>query len=345
MSSERVKIALDTMGGDYAPENIVSGAVQALKEYPDLFIYLVGDEPKILNELRKHNVRDFTDRFEIRHTTQVVDMNDGAVEGIRRKKDSSILRAVELVRDEVAQAVVSAGHSGASMAAAQIRLRTLPGVTRSAIATVMPTEKNLFVLIDAGANTEVDPENLVEFAIMGSIFSRKFLHYEKPQVGLMSNGTEDGKGNALVKEAFKLLSQAPIHFKGNVEGHDLFCNPVEVVVCDGFTGNVILKTAESIAEAMFEWLRSEMKRSPWRIFGAMLAKGAFRAIRKKTNYEEYGGSLLLGVNGVCVICHGASTAKAIKNAIRVARESIESHLNPVIVEEIKKYHDAQSLSS
>lgn len=345
MSSEPVRIALDAMGGDFAPENPVAGAIQALKIYPELFVYLVGDELKILNELRKHEVRDLTHRFEVKHTTQVIEMGDGAVEGIRRKKDSSILRAVELVRDGLAQAVVSAGHTGAALASAQIRLRTLPGIARSAIATVMPTETNLFVLIDSGANPEVDPENLVEFAIMGTIFSREVLQYKNPRVGLMSNGTEDGKGNSLVKESFKLLSQAPINFHGNVEGHDLFCNPVEVVVCDGFTGNVVLKTAESIADAIFSWLKRELKKSPFRMFGAWLAKGAFRAIRRKTNYEEYGGSLLLGVNGVCVIAHGASTPKAIKNAIRVARESIAHQVNPMIVEQIKAYHDSQSIST
>ncbi len=334
-----MKIALDAMGGDLAPANLIAGAIQALREYPDVYLYLVGDESRIVAELKKHNASEFSSRFEIRHASQVVEMSDGAVEGIRRKKDSSISRAVELVKDGAADAIVSAGHTGAAVAATAIKLRTLPGVDRPGIATVMPTEKNLFVLIDSGANIDTRALNLVEYAIMGSVYSREVLGFKKPRVGLMSIGTEDAKGNELTKEAFKYLTSAPIHFAGNVEGHDLFENPVEVVVCDGFTGNVVLKTSESIANAIFHWLKHELKRSPLRMIGAWLAQGAFQAIRRKTNYEEYGGSLLLGVNGICIIAHGSSTPKAIKNAIRVAREAILQQVNPHIISEIKAYHE------
>jgi glycerol-3-phosphate acyltransferase PlsX len=200
---------------------------------------------------------------------------------------------------------------------------------------VLPTESNLFVLIDSGANVDAKPIHLAQYAIMGSVLSHRVLGYEKPRVGLMSIGSEDAKGNELTKETFKLLGALPIHFRGNIEGHDLFENPVEVVVTDGFTGNVVLKTCESIAGAMFKWLKHELSRGPIRILGAALAQNAFRAIKRKTNYEEYGGSQLLGVDGVCIIAHGVSSPKAIRNAIRVACESIQQELNPHIVREIE----------
>lgn len=335
-----MKIALDAMGGDFAPANPIGGALQALRDFSDIHLILVGDEAKLRAELRKQGGEEFSSRYEIRHASQVVEMSDGAVEGIRRKKDSSISRSVELVKDGLAEAVVSAGHTGAAVAATTIKLRTLPGVDRPGIATVMPTETNLFVLIDSGANIEAHASNLVEFAIMGSVYSREILGFRKPRVGLMSIGTEDVKGNDLTKDAFKLLSNAPINFKGNVEGHDLFENPVEVVVCDGFVGNVVLKTCESIANAIFHWLKHELKKSPIRMLGAWLAQGAFQAIRRKTNYEEYGGSLLLGVNGICVIAHGSSTPKAIRNAIRVARDGVRQQINPQIVNEMALYHES-----
>jgi glycerol-3-phosphate acyltransferase PlsX len=336
-----VKIALDAMGGDFAPKNPIAGAIEALRAYPDVELLLVGDEAKIQAELDKYSLGDLSARIEIKHASQVVEMSDGAVEGIRRKKDSSISRSVDMIKDGVAEAVVSAGHTGAAVAATTIKLRTLPGVDRPGIATVMPTEKNLFVLIDAGANIDARPDHLVEYAIMGSVYSREVLGFKNPTVGLMSIGTEAMKGNDLTKETFKLLSAAPINFKGNIEGHDLFENPVEVVVCDGFVGNVVLKTSESIAQAIFHWLKHELMKTPFRMFGAWLARNAFAAIRRKTNYEEYGGMPLLGVNGICIIAHGASTPKAIKNAIRVAREAITHQVNPKIIAEMSRLHESK----
>lgn len=333
-----MKIALDAMGGDFAPANPVAGAVQALREYPEIELILVGDETQVRAELAKHDVRGLEGRFEIRHASQVVEMSDSAVEGVRRKRDSSIGRAVDLVKEGVAEAVVSAGHTGAAVAASVIKLRTLPGVERPGIATTIPTETNVFVLMDAGANIDATPRHLLDYAIMGSIYSREILGFEKPRVGLLSIGSEDVKGNDLTKETFNLLSNAGLHFKGNVEGHDLFEHPVEVVVCDGFVGNVVLKTSESLANAIFHWLKNELKKGPLRLLGAWLARHAFLAIKKKTNYEEYGGSLLLGVNGVCVIAHGGSTAKAVKNAIRVGKEAVAHRVNPIIVEQIQKLH-------
>jgi len=333
-----MRIALDAMGGDFGPPNIVGGAVLALKEYPRIQkLFLVGDTPKIEAELKKHGCND--GRIEIFHATQVVEMQDGAVDAVRRKKDSSVSRAVDLVKKGEAEAIVSAGHTGAAVAATTIKLRTLPGVDRPGIAAVMPSETNLFVLIDAGANSDARAEHLLQYAIMGSVYSRHVLGYKNPTIGLMSIGGEDVKGSDLTKEVFKMLKASSLNFRGNIEGHDLFADPVEVVVCDGFVGNVILKTCESIGDAIFKWLKHELTRTRTRMLGAYLARNAFLTIKKKVNYEEYGGMPLLGVNGICIIAHGASTPKAIKNALRVAAESIEHQVNPHIVEEIRRYHE------
>src|SRR4030081_2448978 len=334
-----MKIALDAMGGDFGPPHLVAGAVMALREYSHIEkLFLVGDTPQIEAELKKHKCSDH--RIEIVHATQVVEMSDGAVDAVRRKKDSSVSRAVDLVKKGDADAIVSAGHTGAAVAATTIKLRTLPGVDRPGIAAVIPSETNIFVLIDAGANSDPRAEHMMQYAIMGSVYSRHVLGYKSPAVGLMSIGDEDVKGSDLTKEVFKMLKLSGLNFRGNIEGHTLFADPVEVVVCDGFVGNVILKTCESIADAVFTWLKHELTRTPLRKVGALLARDAFDTIRGKTNYEEYGGSPLLGVDGICIIAHGASTPLAVKNALRVAAESIEQQVNPHIVEEIRRYHEA-----
>jgi len=333
-----MKIALDAMGGDFGPSYLVPGAVMALQEYPHIEkLFLVGDAAQIEAELKKHNCNDR--KIEIVHATQVVDMSDRAVEAVRRKKDSSISRAVDLVKHDKADAVVSAGHTGAAVAASAIKLRTLPGIDRPGIAAVLPTETNVFVLIDAGANIDARPEHLVQYAFMGTVYSRHVLGYKSPKVGLISLGEEDVKGNEMTKEVFKMLKKSSLNFVGNIEGRHLFEDPVEVVVCDGFVGNVILKTCESISVAIFAWLKHELARTPMRKLGALLARESFRSIRDKTNYEEYGGSPLLGVDGICIIAHGSSTPLAVKNALRVAAESIEQQVNPHIVEEIRRYHE------
>ena len=332
-----MKIALDAMGGDFAPANTVEGAMLALKENQKIeSLFLVGDQTRIEGELKRLSFSD--PRIEIVHASQVVEMTDGAVESVRRKKDSSVSRAVDLVKSGKADALVSAGHTGAAVAATTIKLRTLPGIERPGIAAVMPTESNVFVLIDAGANIDARPVHLLQYAIMGAVYSRHVLGYKNPAIGLMSIGDEDVKGSDFTKEVFKLLKESSLNFRGNVEGHDLFENPVEVVLCDGFVGNVVLKTSEAIAHAMFAWLKHELGKNLRRKAGALLSKSAFKAIWKKTNYEEYGGSPLLGVNGICIIAHGSSSAVAIKNAIRVAAESIAQQINPHIVQEVKNYY-------
>jgi glycerol-3-phosphate acyltransferase PlsX len=333
-----MKIALDAMGGDLGPPSLVAGAVMALREYRHIGrLFLVGDTPQIEAELKKHGYNDR--RIEIVHSTQVVDMSDKAWSAVRRKKDSSVSRAVDLVKHGQADAIVSAGHTGAAVAASMIKLRTLEGIDRPGIAALLPTQFNVFVLVDAGANIDARPEHLLQYGIMGSVYSRHVLGYKKPSVGLISLGEEDVKGTEKTKEAFRMLRRSNLNFRGNIEGRHLFENPVEVVVCDGFVGNVILKTSESIAVAIFKWLKDELTRSKIHMAGAYLTRKAFRAIKDKTNYEEYGGMPLLGVNGICIIAHGASTPLAIKNALRVAAESIEQQVNPHIVEEIRRYHE------
>src|SRR5213082_2409741 len=295
-----MKIALDAMGGDFGPPNLVAGAVMALRNYRQINkLYLVGDSAKIENELRKHQCND--SRIDIVHSTQVVEMSDRAWTAVRRKKDSSISRAVDLVKHGDADAVVSAGHTGAAVAASMIKLRTLEGIDRPGIAALLPTQFNVFVLIDAGANIDARPEHLLQYAIMGSVYSRHVLRYKNPTVGLVSLGEEDVKGNEMTKEVFKMLKKSSLNFAGNIEGRHLFEDPVEVVVCDGFVGNVILKTCESISVAIFQWLKHELARTATRKLGALLARESFRTIKDKTNYEEYGGSPLLGVNGICII--------------------------------------------
>jgi glycerol-3-phosphate acyltransferase PlsX len=313
----------------------------ALRDYPQIEkLFLVGDTPQIEAELKKHKCSDR--RIETVHSTQVVAMSDGAVDSVRRKKDSSVSRAVDLVKKGEAAAIVSAGHTGAAVAATTIKLRTLPGIDRPGIAAVIPSETNIFVLIDAGANSDAKPEHLLQYGIMGSVYSRHVLGYQNPSIGLMSIGGEDVKGTDLTKEVFKMLKRSALNFRGNIEGHDLFAHPVEVVVCDGFVGNVILKTCESVGDAIFKWLKHELVKNKVRMAGAFLAQEAFRAIKKRINYEEYGGSPLLGVNGICIIAHGASTPLAIKNALRVAAESIEQQVNPHIIEEVSRYNETHA---
>src|ERR1700724_1041303 len=301
-----MRIALDAMGGDFGPPSLVAGAVMALREYHHIQkLYLVGDQRQIETELEKHRCND--SRIEIVHSMQVVEMSDKAWSAVRRKKHSSVSRAVDLVKHDQADAIVSAGHTGAAVAASIVKLRTLKGIDRPGIAAVLPPQFNVFVLIDAGATIDSRPAHLLQYAIMGSVYSRHVLGYKNPTVGLVSLGEEDVKGTEKTKEVFKMLKKTSLNFRGNIEGRHLFEDPVEVVVCDGFVGNVILKTCESIAVAIFKWLKHELTRSPRRKAGAFLAKDAFLTIKDKTNYEYYGGSPLLGVKGICIIGHGAST--------------------------------------
>lgn len=330
-----MKIALDAMGGDHAPKVNIVGARNALKLYKDIDqLYLVGDSAVIGQQVKEHGIDDT--RVKIVHAPDVVGMDESGAKALRRKKNSSISVATDLVKSGDADAVVSAGNTGAAVAAATVKLRTLKGVERAGIATAIPNEYGICQLLDAGANPEAKPQHLVTYAMMGAMYAHYVLGVARPRVGLMSNGEEDEKGTAFTKETFALLKdlhstgRAPYDFIGNVEGHDLFDSKLDVVLCDGFTGNVILKTCEATAKAMSKWLKIEFKRSPFRIMGAAIARGAFHAVKKKSSYEYVGGSPLLGVNGVCIIGHGGSSALAIQNAIRVARETVSLEVNPHI---------------
>ena len=335
-----MKIALDAMGGDHAPANIVYGAILALAELPQIStLYLTGDRPRVEAELKKHGCSD--GRIELIHTTQVVDMHDSGLDAVRRKKDSSISRAVDLVKAGKAQAIVSAGHTGAAVTASLIKLRTLPGIDRPAIASLMPSLSKHWILIDAGANPDSEPEHLVENAFMGAAYAEHVLGRKNPEIGLMSNGTEEDKGNTLTKETGALLRTVhALNFRGNVEGHDLFHNPPDVVVCDGFVGNVLLKTSEALAHAMFDMIKGELFSGMLTKLGGLLAKPAFKRIYKKTSADEYGGMPLLGVNGVTIISHGGASAIAMKNALRMACETISHEVNPHIISAVQRYHDS-----
>lgn len=328
-----MEIAVDAMGGDFAPREIVAGAIEAIRSLSGIErIVLVGNETAIREEGKAHP--QFPANIEIRHASETVGMEESPAIAIRRKKDNSISRAVDLVKEGKCQAMVSAGNTGAVVVAATLKLRTLAGIERPAIAAVMPTPGKPFVLIDAGANSECSPALLAQFAAMGHVYSQSILGQPKPLIGLMSIGTEESKGNEITKEAFRILSESKLNFKGNIEGHDLFKSEIDVAVCDGFVGNVILKTSESVAHAVGRWLKQEFRKNPLRMLGALLLSGALRSMKRQMNPEMYGGAPLLGVNGVCIISHGASSRLAIRNAIRVARDSVNNNINHLIINAI-----------
>lgn len=329
-----MRIALDAMGGDYAPAVNIEGAIETVNDIEGIDIILVGDESSIKREL--DSKKYLPNRISIKHASQVVGMDESPAVAIRKKRDSSISRAIELVKNGDADGFVSAGHSGVVMATALLLLRTSPGVDRPAIATIMPTLKAPFVLIDAGANLHCKPENLFQFGLMGSAYCRTIFERAEPKVALLSIGEEDTKGNELTKEAFKLLKKADINFTGNIDGKDIFTGIADVVVCDGFTGNVVLKTSEGLADAIVKILKREIAEQSVGRIGYFLMKSALISFKKKTDYDEYGGAPLLGINGACIISHGRSTAKAIKNALRVAADFSAKKVHEAIASEIEK---------
>jgi len=329
-----MKVALDAMGGDNAPQINIVGAIDALKSFPKLsHLFLVGDEEVLKSESLKLGLNLNDSRVSIVHAPEVVGMSEAGAKSVRRKRQSSISIAMDLVKEGTADAFVSAGNTGAAVAAATLKLRCLKGIDRAGIASPLPNEHGICNILDAGANPESKPEHLVAYAIMGSAYARYVLGVAEPKIGLMSNGEEDEKGTAFTKETFKRLRATPgINFVGNVEGHDLFETKLDIVLCDGFVGNIVLKTVEATAKAVSKWLKQEIKETPIRIAGAILAQGAFKALKAKSSYETYGGSPLLGVNGVVIIAHGSSTGLAVRNAIRVAVETVEHKINPRIEE-------------
>lgn len=327
-----MKIALDAMGGDDAPAAVIAGAVAAVQELA-VEIILVGDEKEIQKELTKYAVRPGA--ISVVHTSQRVGMGESPSSVVRKKRDSSIWIATELVKKGEAVAVISAGNTGASMATALFILGPMTGVERPAIATPLPTLKGTSILIDVGANVDCKPQHLFQFAIMGSIYAQKILGVANPKIGLLSIGEEDSKGNELTKEVFKMLKESGLHFAGNVEGRDVYTGAADVIVCDGFIGNVALKISEGLSDAIIQFLKREISASSLGKLGYLLLKPAFGRFRKKVDYAEYGGAPLLGVNGISIICHGRSSAVAIKNAIRVAKESFDRGVNKDIKDQIE----------
>ncbi|HIE30014.1 TPA: phosphate acyltransferase PlsX [Candidatus Poribacteria bacterium] len=321
-----MKIAIDAMGGDRAPQNVIEGAILAAREYKVNTIF-VGQPEAIEQELKKHrNLSDI--KYDIIPASQVIEMNEHPVEALRKKRDSSISVAARLIKSGDAEAVVSAGSTGAAMAAAKIILGPLRGIKRPAIATTLPNSNaNVTVVIDAGANVDCDPVNLVEFAIMGQVYAEDILGNKPARVGLLSIGAEKTKGNKITFETYGLLSEAPINFIGNVEGRDVVNGTVDVVVCDGFVGNILLKIAEGMADMIMDAMRTEFSRNIIAQFSALLTKPTLRRFKKRFDYSEYGGAPLLGVKGTFIIAHGGSSANAIKNAVRVAKESVTQNVN------------------
>lgn len=333
-----MRIALDAMGGDFAPAVNVEAAVEILNEYGDIEIILVGDEPSVRKELSAY--RYPSERLGIRHASQIVGMEEPALVAIRKKKDSSIKRSIELVKNNEADAAVSAGHSGVVMATALLLLGPAKGVDRPAIAAIMPSLKKPFVLVDAGANVDCTPENLFQFALMADAYCKNMFGIREPKIALLNIGEEDIKGNLLSKEAFKLLKNSGVRFTGNIEGKDVFTGNADAVVCDGFSGNIMLKTSEGLADIIIKMLKREIADLTTGRIGYLLLKPALKNFKKKMDYSEYGGAPLLGVNGTCIISHGRSSSKAIKNAIRVAAEFSDKKVYKTIADEINMPHAA-----
>jgi len=327
-----VVIALDAMGGDHAPASVVEGAVMASRQYGHRLI-LVGRQEAITRELSLHGVtaRE-TGPISVVDARDVIEMHEPPVLALRQKKHSSIRVACHLVREAQAQGMISAGNTGAVMVTAKVVMGTLHGIERPAVMAVLPNLKGLSVWLDVGANIAPRPEHLLQFAVMGQIYSREILGVKEPRVGVLSVGEEESKGNAVTKEVHRLLRGSRMNFVGNVEGRDIFNGNADVIVSDGFTGNVSLKAIESVAEMLAVLLRQEIRASWSARIGYLLSRGAFHRFKKKIDYAEYGGMPLLGVKGSAIICHGRSSARAIKNAVRVAAEVIEGRVNDRIQE-------------
>ncbi|EAI9509077.1 putative glycerol-3-phosphate acyltransferase PlsX [Campylobacter coli 90-3] len=326
-----IDIAIDAMGGDFGEKPIIEGVIEALKERPFNAI-LVGN-PNILRPLIPKNLEQY---IQYENANEVFSMNENATDALKRK-ETTIYKTIELVKNGKAKAAVSAGHSGASMSLATLRLGRLKGVLRPAIATLMPNTTSKTLFLDVGANTDCKVENLFQFAIMGDAYAKEIMKISKPRLALLSNGEEECKGNELTKEAHQLMKQIP-SFVGNAEGRDIFNGEVDVLVCDGFDGNVILKACEGVATAIIHILKNEIKQSLISKIGALLMKPSFKRLKKHIDWQEYGGAPLLGVNGCVIISHGKSDARAIKNAIFQAINFSESNINQIIEKELEKYN-------
>jgi len=332
------RIAIDAMGGDLGPTEVVAAVQLALKEFPSLNpITLVGDEG-ILTPLMKEFGLTRNERLSVHHASEVITMDDKPLNALKKKKDSSMVRAIELVKSGEAGVVLSCGNTGALMAGGTLRLRPMEGIARPALAAICPREGGHFVLIDAGANPEAKPEHLVHNAILGSHYCRVMLGVKRPRVGLMNIGTEEGKGSALITETNESLRRVGdlINYAGPIEGFHVFAEHVDVVVCDGFVGNIMLKSWESLVKFFSSMLKEELQANPLRLAGAILSTGAFHAFKERINPERYGGAPLLGLNGNVLKAHGSSNRRAIRSAIRAANEMVKADMNQHIEGDIAK---------
>jgi glycerol-3-phosphate acyltransferase PlsX len=339
-----MKIALDAMGGDRAPSETVQGAVLAARDPEilrmaggDLAILLVGRREDVEREFARQSPPVPKERLTLVDAREVIEMGDSPAQAVKQKKGSSIVRCAELVRDRQADASVSAGNSGAAMAAALMRCGRLPGVMRPAIITAIPSLSGVTVLLDAGGNVDCKAAHLLQFALMGDVFAREVLRQKDPRVGLLSIGEEETKGNDLVFAAQALLKRSPLNYIGNVEGNDVVNGNCDVVVCDGFVGNVTLKAVEGVADLVFKMIKKELSSNLFTLVGGLLAAPAFRRFKKSIDYQEYGAAPLLGIDGVFMIGHGKANALTIKNAIRAAARCVSSDMNKVVTENIARF--------
>jgi glycerol-3-phosphate acyltransferase PlsX len=329
-----MKIVIDAMGADNAPGVEVEGAIQAIQEF-GYDLVLVGDQARIEAELAKHKFR--SEKLSIVHASDVIAMHDPAAISVRRKRDSSIVVGLELLKKGQADAFVSAGNTGAVVCAATLSLRMLPGIERPGIAIGIPVLTGSALIMDVGANIDPKPMHMLQYGIMADAYCKYLLGKKNPTVGLLNVGEEESKGTEFIKEAHTLLSESKLNFIGNIEGRDIYSGKTDIILCDGFVGNVILKVSESVVDTIVQLLKREIKSSVIASLGALLSRSAFNELKKKMDYSEYGGAPLLGVDGRCIICHGSSTAKAIKNAVKFAGESIKQDVNKHIVEELESY--------
>ncbi|OUT18272.1 phosphate acyltransferase PlsX [Campylobacter concisus] len=326
-----IRIAIDAMGGDFGADPIISGVIDALKE-TEFKAVLVGDS----NVIKPLIPQSYLKNIEFLEASEVISMADGATDALKRK-DSTIYKAIELLKNKEVDAVVSAGHSGATMSLATLRIGRLKNISRPAIATLMPNSKESATLVlDVGANVDCRSEHLFQFAIMGEAYAKEILGRKEPKVGLLSNGEEESKGNEVSKEAFKLVSRLD-SFVGNAEGNQIFDGSIDIMVCDGFMGNILLKTSEGVADAIGKIIKKQIRKSPLAIAGSVLMRKVFKTLKKQVSYDEYGGAPLLGVNGCVIISHGKSNSKAIKNAIFQAIKFANSNINKVIEEELSHF--------
>jgi len=342
--TEVARIALDAMGGDHAPSEVVKGALLAAAEFP-VEIILVGQEDVVRRELTAAATGPIPRNMDVFDAREVVTMEDTALAPLRRKRNSSVRVCANLVAEGRAQAFVSAGNTGATWTSARAVMGMIEGVSRPALATVVPSLKGHTLLLDVGANVDAKPNHLREFAVMGHFYAQMLFGMEAPRVGLLSIGEEEGKGNELTKETFRVLKETGLNFIGNAEGRDVYNGNADVVVCDGFIGNVVLKASEALGEFVSTTLKEELTRSWKRKIGAILARSAFDGLKKRMDYSEYGGAPLLGVKGGCIVCHGRSNAKAIKNAIRVARNFAINHIDEKIGTKVNDLHKREHASS